>query len=315
MVETKSVSALKKQLAAAIAMVLVAAVALGSSTYAWFVSNNQVTATTSTISAQSNAPFLKIANTADVTDDNAWKNVTTTEDTFNETNVKTLYPAQVVGEFVAGDAEVTAGTATAADVKFQSAYASNAYSATERDNTRFTVGKPATAVTGDYAYMESFYIGSTDAEAGSFANLNVSSVSVSVKDGATFSQYTYDSNGDGTADKTVTADDAKKQMIDAVRVLVVNNTTGDWAVWNKDGQVTSYTTTATTAPTLTGTKMVTTGNPLADTIEAGKKATIDVYVFYDGADSKIFTNNMSGLHDVSATVNFTADFVNNAKQN
>lgn len=315
MVETKSVSALKKQLAAAIAMVLVAAVALGSSTYAWFVSNNQVTATTSTISAQSNAPFLKIANTADVTDDNAWKNVTTTEDTFNETNVKTLYPAQVVGEFVAGDAEVTAGTATAADVKFQSAYASNAYSATERDNTRFTVGKPATAVTGDYAYMESFYIGSTDAEAGSFANLNVSSVSVSVKDGATFSQYTYDSNGDGTADKTVTADDAKKQMIDAVRVLVVNNTTGDWAVWNKDGQVTSYTTTATTAPTLTGTKMVTTGNPLADTIEAGKKATIDVYVFYDGADSKIFTNNMSGLHDVSATVTFTADFVNNAKQN
>ena len=53
MVETKSVSALKKQLAAAIAMVLVAAVALGSSTYAWFVSNNTVKATTSKISAQS----------------------------------------------------------------------------------------------------------------------------------------------------------------------------------------------------------------------------------------------------------------------
>ena len=314
MVETKSVSALKKQLAAAIAMVLVAAVALGSSTYAWFVSNNQVTATTSTISAQSNAPFLKIANKADVADDNAWKNVTTTEDTFNETNVKTLYPAQVVGEFVAGDAEVTAGTVTAADVKFQSAYASNAYSATERDNTRFTVGKPATAVTGDYAYMESFYIGSTDAEAGSFANLNVSGVTVSVKDGATFSEYTYDSNGDGKADKTVTANEAKQQMIDAVRVLVVNNTTGDWAVWDKNGQVNSYTTTATTAPTLTGTKMVSTSNPLADTIAAGKKATIDVYVFYDGADSKIFTNNMSGLHDVSATVTFTADFVNNAAQ-
>ena len=35
--ETKSVKALKKQMAAAIAMVCVAAVALGSSTYAWFV--------------------------------------------------------------------------------------------------------------------------------------------------------------------------------------------------------------------------------------------------------------------------------------
>ena len=44
MIESKSVKALKKQLAAAIAMVLVAAVALGSSTYAWFVNNTRVTA-------------------------------------------------------------------------------------------------------------------------------------------------------------------------------------------------------------------------------------------------------------------------------
>ena len=49
--ETKnnSVKALKKQMAAAVAMVCVAAVALGSSTYAWFVSNNTVKATTSKI--------------------------------------------------------------------------------------------------------------------------------------------------------------------------------------------------------------------------------------------------------------------------
>ena len=55
-----SVKALKKQLGAAVAMVCVAAVALGSSTYAWFVSNNTVKGTTTNISAQSNAPFLKI---------------------------------------------------------------------------------------------------------------------------------------------------------------------------------------------------------------------------------------------------------------
>ena len=45
-----------------VAMVCVAAVALGSSTYAWFVSNNKVTATTSTISAQSNAAFMYICD-------------------------------------------------------------------------------------------------------------------------------------------------------------------------------------------------------------------------------------------------------------
>ena len=50
--------ALKKQMGAAIAMVLVAAVALGSATFAWFVSNNKVDATTSKISAQSNSAFM-----------------------------------------------------------------------------------------------------------------------------------------------------------------------------------------------------------------------------------------------------------------
>lgn len=50
--ETKSVKALKKQLGAAIAMVTVAAVALGSSTYAWFVNNSVVTATGMKVQAQ-----------------------------------------------------------------------------------------------------------------------------------------------------------------------------------------------------------------------------------------------------------------------
>ena len=71
-----NVKGLKKQLAAAVAMVCVAAVALGSSTYAWFVTNNTVKATTSTISAQSNAAFMKIkynatATTSDLTADYA----------------------------------------------------------------------------------------------------------------------------------------------------------------------------------------------------------------------------------------------------
>lgn len=55
--------ALKKQMGAAIAMVLVAAVALGSATFAWFVSNNSVKATTSNIAAQSNSAYLVIDKT------------------------------------------------------------------------------------------------------------------------------------------------------------------------------------------------------------------------------------------------------------
>ena len=65
MTETKSVKALKKQLAAAIAMVCVAAVALGSSTYAWFVTNNSVKAKNMTVTANADVEFLEIANVGD----------------------------------------------------------------------------------------------------------------------------------------------------------------------------------------------------------------------------------------------------------
>ena len=60
--EKKSVNSLKRQMTAAIAMVLVAGIALASATYAWFVTNNKVDATTSTISAQSNAAYMTITN-------------------------------------------------------------------------------------------------------------------------------------------------------------------------------------------------------------------------------------------------------------
>lgn len=52
--------AIRKQLLAAVAMVLVAAVALGSSTYAWFVNNNKVSATTNSVSAAAATASLYI---------------------------------------------------------------------------------------------------------------------------------------------------------------------------------------------------------------------------------------------------------------
>ena len=59
-----STKALKSQLLAAVAMVLVSSIALGSSTYAWFAINNKVTVTgpSFTTQVQDN---LFIADTAD----------------------------------------------------------------------------------------------------------------------------------------------------------------------------------------------------------------------------------------------------------
>lgn len=86
MKETNSVKSLKKQLMAAIAMVCVAAIALGTSTYAWFVNNTRVTAgefsataTTSNaleISDDGNTWLTSIDLTKDM---NTWAPVSTTD--------------------------------------------------------------------------------------------------------------------------------------------------------------------------------------------------------------------------------------------
>ena len=160
MENTKTVKALKKQLVAAIAMVLVAAVALGSSTYAWFVSNNKVTATTATISAQSNAPFLKIAKTGEPLTDTAATQEAGSDDKIN------LYPSQ-------WNHVVTAGT-----YQFESAYASKSSEATMLGGSRFAVGGVDAPKRPDYALKQSFDIGTTDEKAGSFKDLKVASVTV-----------------------------------------------------------------------------------------------------------------------------------------
>lgn len=63
--ETK---ALKKQLGAAIAMVIVAAIALGAATFAWFVNNNAVTAEGVDVSTTSSVPNLYITNAGKTAD-------------------------------------------------------------------------------------------------------------------------------------------------------------------------------------------------------------------------------------------------------
>lgn len=57
----KTVTQLKADMLAAALAVIVSFVALGAATYAWYVSNNTVHATTSTISAQANGMVLQIA--------------------------------------------------------------------------------------------------------------------------------------------------------------------------------------------------------------------------------------------------------------
>lgn len=246
--------ALKKQMGAAIAMVLVAAVALGSATFAWFVSNNKVDATTSKISAQSNSAFMYIR------DENEQSKDLRTDDS-SVANTP-LYPAHW-----ANGADTTPYDTLA---NFYTAFGTSAIDGSKVDNTVKLVpaqgadaaGTPAAAVTGKYAVKNTFYVGSKGAE---LTNLVVASAKIT---GATGDNDKFDS---------------------ALRVLVMSGT--NWVLCNKDGIVSSSDTT----------------HKLADKI-GEDETTVEMYVFYDGDDAQVFTNNLENLKTASKRINvvFTA---------
>ena len=277
--ETKSVKALKKQLAAAIAMVLVAAIALGSSTYAWFVSNNKVDATTTNISAQSNSAYLVIQAGSQTTTTSA-TSATGTEKTKGEDTA--LYPAQWKNNFNAAGTTVESNGV----YQFESAYASDPDNAKEKQGTRFLVGNPTKAVDADYALLNTFYVGSGTYD-GEFQKLTVSNMTVTetgttgLKTGMRLLIMAYAPNKDGGG--TVTYGD----------------TATSWVVAKyNDGQ------TATIESQSDGTTSGIVYTPKFGKSEGDVK--VEVYAYYDGADENVKTTNLINLKDCGATVTFTA---------
>ena len=260
-----TVKSLKKQLAAAIAMVCVAAVALGSSTYAWFVSNNTVTATTTNISAQSNSAYLVIDNAAAGATKTTSTSAATASETFSPDTK--LYPAQWKNNFDSAGKKSGDEGFTSVVYQFESAYASAKGAATEKDGTRFAVGDPDTAATKDYTLANTFYIG-TGTYDGTFTNLKVTGVTVN--------------------------NTTESQLETAMRVLVTCGS--EWTVWSKAGIESGSHQTDSSAD----------GIIKESGITKGTDATVKVYVYYDGADDKVFTTNLENLKDCGVTVTFEA---------
>ena len=269
-----SVKTLRKQLFAAIAMVLVAAIALGSSTYAWFVTNNTVKATTSQISAQSNAAFMKIkynatATTSDLTADYA-----------TLTSEK-LYPAQWKNNF--DDAGKKSGDEgfTSVVYQFETAYGTNP------TDTGFTmdasslkaVGDPATAKAKDYAVENVFNISSKGTD---LSKLKVAGATILTSDTIT---------GDPT--------DAGNDKLDAaLRVLVTCG--ANWVLCDKNGVIED-------SAGHSGAELGQFGDGVTVTNDADTE--VKMYVYYDGNDSEIYSNNLPNLETSSSriTVTFTAE--------
>ena len=91
-----------RKLIPALCMLLVSALFVGTSTYAWFSMNTQVTATNMQVTAKSNATYLLI----DTADNGTNKD---TSATTKETNAAaaTVYPCAYTATEIANDADNT----------------------------------------------------------------------------------------------------------------------------------------------------------------------------------------------------------------
>lgn len=266
--------ALKKQMGAAIAMVLVAAVALGSATFAWFVTNNKVDATTSTISAQSNAAFMTIAQgTTGAKNSNNTSVLTSITGTAADGSTP-LYPATF------GEQRAQGAYAAATKGKFMTGFG------TELDNgtlntklelvkgTEGEAGSYAAAVSGEYAITEAFNVSSK--------GQNLTKLKV---------------------DGVVVANNATSSSIlnKALRVLVTSADGTVWDLYGLNDAGTAYERKLSSDP---GDGDVNFGD-----VTAGQDTALKVYLFYEGSDVNVKTTNLEN-NQLSATnavaITFTA---------
>lgn len=246
--------ALKKQMGAAIAMVLVAAVALGSATFAWFVTNNTVKANTNTISAQSNAAFMTIKYNATAV------GVDDTEATATDDTDKPLYPA-TFGENPTVDAPKG---------KFAYGYGQKVTAdgyMLDKDGLKLVkdTGSLDDAVAGEYAVREVFNISSRGQD---LANLRVNKV---------------------TAGETT----SNSKLNSALRVLIYVDG-AHWEVYDVNGNFKYGSGDA--------------AGVLANAVTHTDNTKVELYLFYEGSDEQIYTNNLPQLTSTkNITVEFTAD--------
>lgn len=252
--------ALKKQMGAAIAMVLVAAVALGSATFAWFVSNNKVDATTSKIYAQSNSAFMYIRDQAEQSTDLLTDQSSVVDAELYPAHWVTMAESTAEGNYKGKDAaNFFTAFGTSADAN---GYAMDPKSLQKVIAENKTAGSPEAAVAGKYAVKNLFYVGSKGAD---LTNLKVESCAITSTDGG------------------------NDQFDSALRVLVK---CGDkWVLCGPNNVIASSDNDAVLAPTVSSTEQE-----------------LEMYVFYDGDDTKIYTNNLKDLKTASKRINvvFTA---------
>ena len=254
-----TVKGLKKQLMAAIAMVLVSVIALGSSTYAWFSMNTQVTAKGMSVTAKSDSTFLLIGDSAsDVSSIQTAKSIEADGTAATAALYPTAHNSDVTNITTAEAA--TSGNLT----NWWYSYSTDPADDGETDNlvsnggeTKFSI---ATTDIGKYILVNEFHI-TTAAGSNELENLRVASCTIA------------------------TSGDA------AVKVLVAGaNGCEEFSGAGGAGSGTAYLQTAN--------------------VTDAAVSTVKVYIYWDGQDDDVNTNNIDQLLETTVQVVFTGDVVN-----
>lgn len=274
--ETKK---LKKQLIAAIAMVMVAALALGSSTYAWFANNTKVTAEGMSIKALSEGANLEIAWTDTEAAWTANAGKTLISDTIGNTGFvaanyqnKALYPTHyvVAGEtnFV-GKTEKGGNTLAAGNWvhtfsdKYDAKASTGDYTYTSTVLEKVAALNPSSPATTDYTLVVPIYLRMNPNSSNGINNLKATA----------------------TISSTNTSD---QKMLSAARVLYV-----------VDSVVVG--TGATTGTTVTGL-----GAVAAPISGASEVKTVYAVIYIDGEDTNCTSANYN-TEDWTVSIAFEGD--------
>lgn len=214
-----------KKVVPALCALLVSAVMLGSSTYAWFSMNTKVTATGMTVNAKSDSKFLQIvAGTAGFADDEAQISA----EAVNKT--KELRPTSAVKAIGADNLTLIelAQADKATDIKWVEAFSNDPASSTKNGEYKeVTTAAQASDVSNLYTLINDFKVRlNPKAGANSAENLSVTGVTI-----------------------TSTATVAKNDLLASVRVLFVCG--DEWAIWSNGAKVSASSDTSVLAATVT----------------------------------------------------------------
>lgn len=265
-------------------MVCVAAVALGSSTYAWFASNNSVTAEKMNVTATADVKFLEIQN---VGIDFTGGTVAVDAD---EAGSKTDYKLSPVTPMQLTAMDKSGTENTVLDVKIAGTNGTDGYG----DGFAWkwtTASSGISSAKGSDAAWTNADVTSEDAK---YYLLNNFKFRMTVEGVTTTNLYASE----------VTLDDAitSKAMDEAVRVMIVGANgiqiydagTKVWSYFNADG--TAYTGDGNAFGLISS---------VAYQADNADGQAVKVFVYYEGDDAELYTANLNSLKGVTANITFT----------